>query len=65
MLFKDSLKDAKVGEEAVKGVLLRTDRLFPCAVCRKNLTTFRFTRNIYETPVCGDECLDELDGANP
>lgn len=63
MLFKEAFKDAKVEVEVVPGVVLKTDRLFPCAVC-KTITGFRYIRDIYETPCCGDECLDELDGAN-
>lgn len=60
MRFTESLKDAKVETEPVPGVLLRTDRLFPCTVC-KTITGFRYIRDVYPTPCCSDECLDELD----
>lgn len=63
MLFSDALKDVPVGVEAVPGVLLRTNRLYSCDVC-KTLTGFRYIRDTYETPCCSDECLDEMDGAN-
>lgn len=60
MLFKTAFPDAKNEDEVVPEVLKKTERIFACDVC-KTLTGFRFLGGGFETPCCGDECLDEME----
>lgn len=60
MKFDVALKHVKVGETV--GRLERTDRLYPCGICRK-ATGWRIDvgPDCPGSPICSDECLDARD----
>jgi hypothetical protein len=60
MKFDVALKDVKIGESISR--LERTDRFYGCIICHKP-TGWRVDvgPDCPGTPLCSDECLDEMD----
>lgn len=59
MRFSEAFAHIPVGEAVPGTQLVRTERIFPCMVCR-HLTGFRDMTDNAPAPVCSDECLDQM-----